>query len=88
MRKEIPIQNTMLTRYELGRFFIDQNCAGCKNCFSLAPSNIEFLSMTKRCSIVMQPMSDEELSILNKAYHQCPQHAFHDKADLMIEGMD
>lgn len=78
----------MLTRKDLGRFFIAQNCAGCKNCFSLAPSNIEFLSMTKRCSIVHQPMSEEELEILNRAYQQCPHQAFQDKADILTQGMD
>ncbi len=88
MIPNVPIRNTILSRNELGRFFIDQNCAGCKNCFSLAPSNIEFISMAKRCSVVLQPMSDEELAILNKAYQQCPQHAFHDKADVLVEGMD
>ena len=77
-----------LTRRELGRFFIDQNCAGCRNCFSLAPSNIGFLSMVQRCSVIYQPMSTEELQILERAYLQCPTKAFHDKADIIELGMD
>ncbi len=73
---------------EFGRFFIDQRCAGCKNCFSLAPANISFQSVVNRCSVLHQPLSDEELTLLKKAYSQCPYKAFHDKADFIEEGMD
>ena len=77
-----------ISRIELGRFFIDQNCAGCRNCFSLAPGNIGFLSLVKRCAIIYQPMSREDLEILKKAYTQCPTKALHDKADIICKGMD
>lgn len=77
-----------ISRRELGRFFIDQNCAGCRNCFSLAPGNIGFLSLVQRCSIIYQPMTIEDLEILKKAYVQCPTKALHDKADIIYEGMD
>ncbi len=77
-----------ISRRELGRFFIDQKCAGCRNCFSLAPGNIGFLSLAQRCSIMYQPLTVEDLEILKKAYAQCPTKALHDKADIIYEGMD
>jgi ferredoxin len=88
MIARVDTKNPKLSRQKLGRFFIDQHCAGCRNCFSLAPGNIGFLSMVQRCSIIYQPMNDEELAVLQRAYLQCPSKAFHDKADILEQGMD
>ena len=88
MISKIYTDDPVVTRRELGRFFIDQHCAGCRNCFSLAPSNIGFLSMVQRCSVIYQPMTKEEMEILTTAYAQCPSKAFHDKADIIEQGMD
>lgn len=88
MITKVYTEDSKRSRKQLGRFFIDQNCAGCRNCFSLAPGNVGFLSLIQRCSIIYQPITEEELAMLQQAYLQCPSKAFHDKADILEQGMD
>jgi ferredoxin len=88
MSPGIYVERSVSLQREFGSFFIDQRCAGCRNCFLLAPTNISFQSVINRCSVLHQPLSDDELLLLKKAYTQCPYKAFHDKADLIEEGLD
>jgi ferredoxin len=55
-----------------GKYYVTEECDGCAYCASVAPENFEFDKATNTYYVAKQPMSSDELEVVQEAMEDCP----------------